>query len=201
MGKKDRVFLVFMIIIFLNVQLRTNRKPFYLSTTPGYVKGKFAFHFPNSGNARKRLPEFPTEKLIIKRSDIQLLVKLNYLTRKIKLKKVIRRFENHYQLWHFKVLILDNDVRNIETPNNIPQFNFILLKNNERTDKSSKRYFCSIIHWQWFKTDNFKTWDLRWSRVNIWLNLRHLLMCSSKSQELEEKHVIIRDSELHRGLS
>ena len=175
--------------------------PFICLQLLGTSRVNLSFHFPNSGNARKRLPEFHTERLIIKRSDIQLLVKLNYLTRKIKLKKVIRRFENHYQLWHFKVLILDNDVRNIETPNNIPQFNFILLKKNERTDKSSKRYFCSIIHWQWFKTDNFKTWDLRWSSVNIWLNLRHLLMCSSKSQELEEKHVIIRESELHRGLS
>ena len=31
--------------------------------------------------------------------------------------------------------------------------------------------FCSIVHWQWLKTDNG---DLRWSSVNIWLNLRHL---------------------------
>ena len=53
MGKKDRVFLVFMVIIFLNVQLRTNSKPFYLSTTPGYVKGKFVIPFPKLRQRQK----------------------------------------------------------------------------------------------------------------------------------------------------
>ena len=67
--------------------------PFICLQLLGTSKVNLPFHFPNSGNARKRLPEFHTETLIIKRSDIQLLVKLNYLTRKIKLKKVIRRFD------------------------------------------------------------------------------------------------------------
>ena len=66
--------------------------PFICLQLLGTSRVNLSFHFPNSGNARKRLPEFPTETLIIKRSDIQLLVKLNYLTRKIKL-KVIRRFD------------------------------------------------------------------------------------------------------------
>ena len=80
MVKEGRVFLVFMIII-------------YLSTTPGYVKGEFVIPFPKLRQRQKASTWIYTQTLIRKRSDDQLLVKLNYLTRNIKLKNVIRRFD------------------------------------------------------------------------------------------------------------
>ena len=55
---------------------------------------------------------------------------LKHLTRKIKPSIVIQRFDvsnitiKRSTLRHLAVYILDNDVRNIETTNNVTQFNF-----------------------------------------------------------------------------
>ena len=71
---------------------------------------------------------------------------------------LISRSQLFQQLWHFTDYILDNDVRNIETSNNITQFNFLVKNKQNKKVFGTRKYVEKHnfnVRQREFKSDNY----------------------------------------------